>query len=47
MWTTENSCRYDRSHLRHESDLTDEKWFLHHAVYVKCREQLRRQAILE
>jgi transposase len=26
MWTTENRCLYDRSHLRYESDLTDEEW---------------------
>ena len=26
MWTTENRCRYDRGHLRYESDLTDEEW---------------------
>jgi transposase len=26
MWTIENRCRYDRSHLRYESDLTDEEW---------------------
>jgi transposase len=26
MWTAENRCRYDRSHLRYESDLTDEEW---------------------
>jgi transposase len=26
MWTTENRCRYDRSRLRYESDLTDEEW---------------------
>ena len=26
MWTTENRCRYDRAHLRYESDLTDEEW---------------------
>jgi transposase len=26
MWTTENRCQYDRSHLRYESDLTDEEW---------------------
>jgi len=26
MWTTENRCRYNRSHLRYESDLTDEEW---------------------
>ena len=26
MWTNENRCRYDRSHLRYESDLTDEEW---------------------
>ena len=26
MWTSENRCRYDRSHLRYESDLTDEEW---------------------
>lgn len=26
MWTTENRARYDRSHLRYESDLTDEEW---------------------
>jgi transposase len=26
MWTTENRCRYDRSHLRYESDLTDAEW---------------------
>ena len=26
MWTTENRCRYDCSHLRYESDLTDEEW---------------------
>ena len=25
MWTTGNRCRYDRSHLRYESDLTDEE----------------------
>jgi transposase len=109
MWTTENRCRYDRGHLRYESDLTDEEWaeiqseippakrggnkrtvnirevvngimyilstgcqwralpkdlpprstvhdyldrwrddrtleHLHHALYVKCREQMGRQA---
>ena len=26
MWTTENRARYDRCHLRYESDLTDEEW---------------------
>jgi transposase len=26
MWTAENRARYDRSHLRYESDLTDEEW---------------------
>ena len=26
MWTNENRCLYDRSHLRYESDLTDEEW---------------------
>ena len=26
MWTKENRRRYDRSHLRHEHDLTDEEW---------------------
>jgi len=26
MWTNENRARYDRSHLRYESDLTDEEW---------------------
>jgi len=26
MWTTENRARYDRGHLRYESDLTDEEW---------------------
>jgi len=26
MWTNENRCRYDRSYLRYESDLTDEEW---------------------
>jgi len=28
MWTKENRARYDRSHLRYESDLTDEEWAL-------------------
>jgi transposase len=28
MWTQENRRRYDRSHLRHESDLTAEEWAL-------------------
>jgi len=28
MWTTENRPRYDRSHLRYPSDLTDEEWAL-------------------
>jgi putative transposase len=28
MWTTENRKRYDRSHLRYPSDLTDEEWAL-------------------
>ena len=28
MWTTENRGRYDRSHLRYPSDLTDEEWAL-------------------
>ena len=28
MWTTENSCRYDRSKLRYPSDLTDQEWAL-------------------
>ena len=26
MWTSENRGRYDRSHLRYESDLTDQEW---------------------
>jgi len=26
MWTNENRERYDRSHLRYPSDLTDEEW---------------------
>ncbi len=26
MWTNENRGRYDRSRLRHPSDLTDEEW---------------------
>ena len=78
MWTTGNRCRYDRSHLRYESDLTDEERAeiepqippakrggnrrtvnirevvnglmyilsterIHHALYVKCREQNGRQ----
>lgn len=28
MWTSENRKRYDRSHLRYPSDLTDEEWAL-------------------
>jgi len=28
MWTKESRARYDRSHLRYESDLTDEEWAL-------------------
>jgi transposase len=28
MWTDENRGRYDRSHLRYPSDLTDEEWAL-------------------
>lgn len=28
MWTVENRARYDRSHLRYPSDLTDEEWSL-------------------
>jgi len=28
MWTRENRTRYDRSHLRYPSDLTDEEWAL-------------------
>ena len=28
MWTSENRGRYDRSRLRHPSDLTDEEWAL-------------------
>ena len=26
MWTRENRCRYDRNHLRCESDLTEAEW---------------------
>ena len=26
MWTSENRGRYDRSHLRYPSDLTDAEW---------------------
>ena len=26
MWTSENRCRYDRRHLRYESDLTEVEW---------------------
>lgn len=26
MWTADNRARYDRSHLRYPSDLTDEEW---------------------
>ncbi len=25
MWTNENRCRCDRSHLRYQSDVTDEE----------------------
>ena len=28
MWTNENRARYDRSHLRYPSDLTDDEWQL-------------------
>jgi transposase len=28
MWTTENRVRYDRSHLRYPSDVSDEEWAL-------------------
>jgi len=28
MWTDENRKRYERSHLRYPSDLTDEEWAL-------------------
>ena len=28
MWTNENRARYDRSHLRYPSDLTDDEWTL-------------------
>ena len=28
MWTNENRARYDRSHLRYPSDLTDCEWKL-------------------
>jgi len=28
MWTAQNRRRYDRSHLRYPSDLTDEEWAL-------------------
>ena len=28
MWTAQNRARYDRSELRHPSDLTDEEWKL-------------------
>jgi transposase len=28
MWKAENRARYDRSHLRYPSDLTDEEWAL-------------------
>src|SRR5260370_20456777 len=28
MWTNENRARYDRSHLRYPSDLTDDEWSL-------------------
>jgi transposase len=28
MWTAENRGRYDRSHLRYPSDVTDEEWAL-------------------
>ena len=28
MWTAENRARYDRSHLRYPSDLTDAEWAL-------------------
>jgi hypothetical protein len=28
MWTADNRGRYDRSHLRYPSDLTDQEWVL-------------------
>jgi len=28
MWTSETRARYDRSHLRYPSDLTDDEWKL-------------------
>ena len=32
MWTNQNRARYDRSHLRYPSDLTDDEWKLVEAL---------------
>ncbi len=37
MWTVENRARYDRSHLRYPSDLTDEEWALAKAYIPRAR----------
>ena len=42
MWTNENRARYDRSHLRYPSDLSDDEWKLVETV-DPARQARRRQ----
>ena len=37
MWSVESRARYDRSHLRYPSDLTDEEWSLVRPAIPRAR----------
>ena len=47
MWTTKNRARYERSHLRYPSDLTDEEWALLEPQIPPAKRGGRRREVEE
>lgn len=45
MWTAENRGRYDRSHLRYPSDLTDDEWGLIEPLIPPAKRGGRRREV--
>src|SRR5664279_4440471 len=47
MWTSENRGRYDRSHLRYPSDLTDAEWAHVEPLIPPARRCCNRRHVVE
>ena len=45
MWTAENRKRYDRSHLRYPSDVTDDEWSLIEPLIPPAKRGGRRREV--